>query len=281
MGMIEYGTARTKSLPNGKLWVESDPNGNLPSAHKLSSLSSGIVKHLNGVPSVAVAGTDYADASERKHLLLSQIRSRLALTAGTPLVGFHEDFCKNPLAYDNGSEWGSNINGGGATGTIAAGDRAGGAISIAAAAVTSQIQMLNAAVGSVRSVKSAIYGAFRLPNAATGTTVGLMGVIGAGGGFNTVSVGYRQSLHASQFIMQYNGSLTGSFAALATLDTLWHKFMVVFDGADHATVYWDDESTGTQVTLTSTYNAGRGLPFYVQNCTGMSVDYYGIWGVPA
>jgi hypothetical protein len=65
---------------DAQYWVGA-PNGSLSAEHDLSALATGLVKNTGGVPSIAVAGTDYAAASA-----LSLTSRQVAYGTGTGIT---------------------------------------------------------------------------------------------------------------------------------------------------------------------------------------------------
>jgi hypothetical protein len=213
-------------------------------------VGTGLVLVTGGVGSVAVRGTDYAGPLIGPRGIYSErALGFLGVAANSPTLGEDfDDFCRTgPSSVP--ANWTTAHAGTGGSYAIAGVGAGGGLVRLGTGATAgSQAIYTNTtgAIPNVATTKWYIAWRFRIPTTPDAQTKVFVGLFNQAT-TKTISVGFFPALHAANFVLQYDGSITGTALNLGVpVDTAFHvaemygtgstTLNVVFDGVAKAPV---------------------------------------------
>jgi hypothetical protein len=247
-------------------------SSDLSAEQAMGSLATGLVKNTTttGVQSIATAGTDYAQATARE-FYRARALSFLGLSSGDSTVFEHfEDFTMFATATAAPAGWAnvSAVGSGGINGGTA--QRAGGWVRLttgATAVSTVELFHRGTTIGAISTVKWYIATKFALTTTPDSQTVILNAITNTASN-KSIGIGFRGSLNANNFIVQYDGIYTGTALDLAVAkDTAVHVVEAYGTGTTTLNARIDGGSAVTAVMASAPTDTMLGFDILLQNGT--------------
>jgi hypothetical protein len=267
-------------------------SSDLSAEQAMGSLATGLVKNTTttGVQSIAAGGTDYAQATPRE-VYRARALSFLGLSSGdTTVFEDFEDFVRSSgVAAAGPAGWTASLVASGSV-NITTAARAGGWVRVATGATgvsTSELFCRGTTIGALATTKW--YAAFRFAlNTTPGANSVILCCVTNAASTKSIGVGFRGSLNANNFIVQYDGIYTGTALDLAIAkDTASHVIEVYgATGSTTLSARIDGGSALTATMASAPTDTGLGFDLIAQNGAtaadqSMDVDWAYMMGVRA
>jgi hypothetical protein len=220
--------------------------------------------------------------------LIQQAVSRLGGSMVDPrnAAWFFDDFLATGNTTNLAVNWNSTYTLGAAPAAQSISDEGGGVqqITVAAAAGSRASNFLNGPAVANANTKP-WYCVFRkkLTTAFVAASKSYAGIFEANGGGNAITAGFHGTLHATNFVAQYDGAESGNIINLGVAaDTAYHVFEIwgIGDGKLHAAIDFGPDLGGVALNAGLMITAANGRRESVDSA-GVAVrtvryDYYGL-----